>query len=433
MPNTQGRKPAARRLAGEALAIAATAISRWYPTTDVSVTPSHQKRSEKPLLGKELRYNGLEGSAMPNAGNSLKPAATSPQNLPFRVFISYSHEDADLVRVIAEVLDENGMVALYDKKGLQIGAGFPQEIINFITHAHVFMPLLTRTSLKRRWVQQEIGFAVASRVPTAPVAVNCEPGEFLYGIEAVRLRTLDRAELKRRLTRKALETCVSKYPLGGALYECAATTEERAVLLAQYARAVTLMGGSGIVRQLGGLSSYHIPAETVDHPVWQLRYGEQHQSEFHRKVLREERLALTEHAKEKGCRMVIEPNLEYQFYGGDARRTRLECLLKFLRSMPDRSCQVAMAAHGMRESITIVGDWFAAHSIYGKMGEGYRQTIFTRHAPTIAKMIEEFDRRFDQHLGGVPVGRSRRNAIAEIERRIADLSATPATQPDKSR
>jgi hypothetical protein len=323
------------------------------------------------------------------------------------------------------------MVAMYDK-GLQVGAGFPQEIVNFITHAHVFLPLLTRSSLKRPWVQQEIGYAVASHVPTAPVAIDCEPGEFLHGIEAIRLKTLDAVELGSRMTRKALETCVQK-ALGGALYECAATTEERAVLLAQYARAVTLMGYSGIVRQLGGLSSLHIPDETIDHPVWQLRYGNVHQSEYHCKVLREERRALAEHAREKGCRIVIDLSLNYAFYGGDATRTRLQCLLSFLRSMPDRLCQVAMASHGMKESITIVGDWFAAHSIYGRMGEGYRHTIFTRHAPTIARMIEEFDRRFNQDLRDIPAARSRKEAIAAIERRLAEMNATPARRASKSR
>ncbi len=345
------------------------------------------------------------------------------QNRPMRVFICYSHEDADSVRTIAEILQKNGMVALYDKEGLQVGTGFKQEIINFIIHAHVFLPLLTRASLKRRWVQQEIGYAVASHVPTAPVAINCEPGEFLHGIQAIRLKDLDKAELKKRLTQEALETCVQKYPLGGALYECAASTDERAVLMAQYAHAVTLMGGSGMVRQLGGLSSFHIPAETIDHTVWQLRYGNQHQSEYHRNVLREERVGLTEHAKQKGCRIVIDPSLDYAFYGGEAMRSRLDCLLKFLRSMPDRLCQVAIAGNGMSESITIVGDWFAAHSIYGKAGEGYRHTNFTRHAPTIAKIIADFDRRFAQHLGGVPTLRSRKNAIDEIERQIARVSA----------
>lgn len=356
--------------------------------------------------------------------------AHSPEDRPIRVFISYSHEDADAVRIIAEVLEQNGMSALYDKKGLQVGTGFTQEIINFITHAHVFLPLLTKASLKRRWVQQEIGYAVASHVPTAPVAINCEPGEFLHGIEAIRLKGLDKAELENRLTQDALETCVRKYPLGGALYECAATTEERAVLMAQYAHAVTLMGGSGVVRQLGGLSSFHIPTETIDHPVWQYRYGDRHQSEYHRKVLREERLALGEHAARKGCRIVIDPSLDYAFYGVDARRARLECLLNFLCSMPDRLCQVAIAAKGMSESITIVGDWFAAHSVYGRAGEGYRQTNFTRHAPTIAKIIADFDRRFAQHLGVVPLARSRKNAINETEHQIAGLGAEHSANAD---
>ena len=357
---------------------------------------------------------------------NLVPTVTSDRR--FRVFISYSHEDADLVRVIAEVIEKSGMEAIYDKKGLHVGSGFPAEIIHFIRHAHIFLPLLTQTSLARRWVQQEIGYAFASHVPTVPVAINCEPGEFLYGIQAIQLNTLDQAELERRLTREALENCLQKCPVGGTLYECADTTEERAMLLTQYAQAVTLMGSSGVVRQLGGLSSFHIPAEPIGHPVWQLRYGEKHQGDFHRKVLREERLALTVHANKAGCRIVIDPDLTYEYYGGDARRTRLECLLRFLSAKSDQDCEVALYDHGMSESVTIVGDWFAARSISGKMGQGYQQTIFTRHAPTIAKMIVDFDERFAHYLNGMDPSRSREAAIERIERRIADLRSTPANR-----
>jgi hypothetical protein len=369
---------------------------------------------------------------MSDAGKTKQPGAEPLNDHRLRVFISYSHEDKSLVKTIAKVIKKNGMSAIYVKKGLQVGAGFPGEIIHFISHAHIFLPLLTKTSLKRRWVQQEIGFAVASRVPTVPVAIKCEPGEFLYGIQAIQLKTLDKAELEKRLTRDALEICLQRFPLGGALYECADTTEERAVLLAQYSRAVMLTGGSGMVRQLGGLSSFHIPDQTIDHPDWELRYGDKHQSEYHRKVLLEERLALTEHAKKKGCRIVIDADLQYQFYGGDARRVRLECLVHFLRSMSDQSCQVAIAGHGLNKSTTIVGDWFAAQSISAKPGQGYKQTIFTRHSPTIARMIEEFDRRFVQHLDGLPAEKSRECAIAEIERRIAELPVASAKSADSS-
>ena len=208
---------------------------------------------------------------MPNANNTEHHAAEPLEDHRLRVFISFSHEDSEKVQIIAEVIENNGMDAIYDKKGLQVGTGFPAEITHFISHAHIFLPLLTETSLERRWVQQEIGYAVASHVPTVPVAINCEPGEFLYGIQAIQLKTLDKTELEERLTREALNTCLQKSPLSGTLYECADTTEERAMLMAQYARAVTLMGNSGTVRQLGGLSSFHIPSKTIDDPLWQLR------------------------------------------------------------------------------------------------------------------------------------------------------------------
>ena len=90
------------------------------------------------------------------------------------------------MRILSEVIEENGMSALYDdKEGLQVVTGLKEEIIHFISHAHIFLPLLTETSIKRPWVQREIGFAVASRVSTVPVAINCEPGEFLLGIQAI--------------------------------------------------------------------------------------------------------------------------------------------------------------------------------------------------------------------------------------------------------
>ena len=193
----------------------------------------------------------------------IEHPSTEPLNgHRLRVFISYSHEDKEKVRILAEVIERNGMTAIYDEKeGLQVGTGFREEIIHFISHAQIFLPLLTAISLKRPWVQQEIGYAVALRVPTVPVAIDCEPGEFLYGIQAIQLKTLDKTELERRLTVPALETCLRKYPPGGALYECADTPEERAMLFDQYARAVSDTGNFGIVRQLGGLSSFHIPDE----------------------------------------------------------------------------------------------------------------------------------------------------------------------------
>lgn len=75
----------------------------------------------------------------------------------YRVFISYSHQDAELVDRISSILEENGLQPMLDK-GFASGHGFTDQIRNFITHAHVFMPVITRESSSRGWVHQEIGY-----------------------------------------------------------------------------------------------------------------------------------------------------------------------------------------------------------------------------------------------------------------------------------
>jgi hypothetical protein len=259
------------------------------------------------------------------------------------------------------------------------------------------------------------------RVAIVPVTIDCEPGEFLHGIQAIHLKRKDKSKLSKRLTWEALNKCLEDSPPGGPVYECGVMTEDRARLLAHYAHAVAGMGGSGIVRQSGGLSSFHIPTAPLEDLVWKKRYGKKHQSDNHAAALREERLALTAHAKQKGCRLIIDPDLNFRFYGPDARLIRLQCLLQFLQDKAIRDCQVAIADLPLNESITIVGDWFAAHSISSRMGQGYRHTIFTRHAHTIANMIEDFDLRFEKHLNGIPVVTSRDFAIEQIKLKMTAI------------
>jgi hypothetical protein len=144
----------------------------------------------------------------------------------------------------------------------------------------------------------------------------------------------------------------------------------------------------------------------------------------HCRLLRAERIALELHARQKGCCLIIDPFLEFKKYGPDARRCRLQSLVDFLKSMPDSLCAVAINK-GMptTESVTILGDWFAAESVSAKMGQGYRQTIFTRHAPTLLTKIEDFDQEFDDLLRQWKWRRrdSRRLAMREIRKIIAEV------------
>ena len=92
----------------------------------------------------------------------------SNQNVTYRIFISYSHEDRRLARILANILEENGLIPMWDEN-FTWGHGFPEQIKNFISHAHVFVPIVTKASSKRGWVHQEIGYARALNIPILPI------------------------------------------------------------------------------------------------------------------------------------------------------------------------------------------------------------------------------------------------------------------------
>src|SRR5262245_24283082 len=85
-----------------------------------------------------------------------------------RVFVSYSHEDSALAEAVVRWLESNGLTPPWDEH-LIVGRGFDAQIKTFISYAHVFLPLITPSSTARGWVHQEIGYAMALRVPVLPV------------------------------------------------------------------------------------------------------------------------------------------------------------------------------------------------------------------------------------------------------------------------
>jgi hypothetical protein len=315
------------------------------------------------------------------AKQASSPIGSSEGRL--RVFISYSHEDRDLARRIAGILGECGLDPLYDHD-FRLGEGFHEQIKIFIAHAHIFLPVLTPSAGTRNWVQQEIGYAVALHVPVLPLAVDCDPGELLHGTQAIAISRGRIRDIAHRLKRESLEQWLSSGTIGPALYECAETTDDRALLLARYSNDVLGLERSGTVRQKGGLSSFHIPLATPGHEIWRLRYGPLPPSPMHCRLLREERIALTGHAEKAGTRIVIDPDLDFKEYGDRARYARLRSIRDFLAGMTDGMCEVALCRR-ISGSLTIVGDWFSARSMYLRIGEGYWQTIFTRHAPTLKR------------------------------------------------
>ncbi|MDR3688504.1 MAG: toll/interleukin-1 receptor domain-containing protein [Fimbriimonas sp.] len=358
-----------------------------------------------------------------SAAKSVGPLEGEPK---YRAFISYSHENYDLASKLAEALDNtDGVEALWDEQFAH-GQGFHEQIKNHIAHAHVFVPILTEQASQRIWVHQEIGFSMALNIPVLPIAVGELPEGLIQLKHALRLVDGDVNSIRGYLSSERIAALIERSSgRSEAIYACAEFAEDRARLMAQYAEDVMALGKHGIVRQRGGLSSFAIPTQTIGHSIWKRRYGNFTKSDDHCRNQRKERLALGRHAEARGCKLIIESDITYEKFGVDARLCRLECLLGFLQSMNNENCQVAIHLdQSHSESVTLVGNWFCAEAIAGSLQAGFRQTVFTRHAPTVMEKLYDFDAKFDELLDGhIRKQESRDYAIAHIEDLIKSLKS----------
>ncbi|MDC0934878.1 toll/interleukin-1 receptor domain-containing protein [Pirellulales bacterium] len=338
----------------------------------------------------------------------------------YRVFISYSHNDRQLVERIVAILKKNGMRPTWDED-FAFGQGFHEQIKRFIAHAHVFMPIITKASSARGWVHQEIGFAMALNVPVLPVGIGALPGQMLEQLLAVRLnRELDGA--RKLLSPAVLSGLVSRHQDPElATYQCSQLHEERSEMMAHHAEEVLSLGATGHVRQRGALSSFHIPDRVISDKIWRLRYGKQAPSKYHCKLQRRERLALEKHARNAGCSLIVNPYLDFSRYGVEAHIVRLQCLLDFLSPMSNDQVTIAINKNMEDpENTTICGDWFAAESV---SMTGPRQTNFTRHAPSMQTRIDLFEQELDLLLRKtkVPRYKSKATAVRECETLVRKL------------
>ncbi|MGO9015460.1 MAG: toll/interleukin-1 receptor domain-containing protein [Dissulfurispiraceae bacterium] len=342
----------------------------------------------------------------------------------YRVFISYSHEDRELAEIIVNALKENGLKPMWDKN-FNYGQGFHVQIKNFIAHSHVFMPFITETSSRRGWVHQEIGFATALNVPVLPITRGQVPGELLQQLLAVPFSS-DAEELRSRLNLRVFEKLVSEAQ-GSArpLFYCAEYREDRTRMMVEYSKSVLHLEEYGRVRQKGGLSSFHIPDKSPQHSEWKDRFGAFY-DESHCLLQREERKTLEKHARKEGCSLIIDPYIDFQRFGSKAGPSRLKSLIEFLESKVIDDIVVSIVSPEQRDEhyLTIVGDWFASEAVSASLDKGIRQTIFTRHAPSIRKRIEAFDEEVEHHLKeqGVKPECSKKAAIAKLQQLLTDLN-----------
>lgn len=343
---------------------------------------------------------------------------------PYRVFVSYSREDKPLARRLVDRLASAELRAVWDED-IKPAQRFCEVIKHDIAHAHVFLPILTRKSVKRPWVHQETGYAMGLGVPVLPMAVGRLPGEMLRDLQAIQVRPDLRDLTGEKLGAAIADLLARDYDESEAMFRCAGLPEMRADLLSRYTQEAMSHGAFGRLQQAGAMSSFNLPRAPLSESIWIDRDRPFRRSELLRKLYLRERLALEAYAGKHGCDLIIDPSIPLKQYEPGARKLRLETLLEFLQDPKVKDVRVAVRTRGTARNLTIVGDWFSAESVTPRPGKGYYQTVFNWHAPTVLERTREFDRDFQQLLGkaGVTDESSRAAAIEAVQRVIDGIKA----------
>lgn len=125
-----------------------------------------------------------------------------------KLFISYSHKDAKVVKDFAFSLSLRGFDIWLDEKDLASGENYTTRIFNEIHNADVYLVFLSKESLKSTWVEAEIDFALHEKIEKKRLSVV---PVLLEDVDIpVSLSNLDYVDA-RESVQKAVQKFASKY------------------------------------------------------------------------------------------------------------------------------------------------------------------------------------------------------------------------------
>ena len=393
----------------------------------------------------------------------------------YRLFFSYPRNHLRNPQRMVDVLSEKLDLEVYWDGNITPGNTFIEEIKGFISISHIFAFIVVEGSECKPWTNQELGFALAKNIPLLIIIVKDSDSstdgdqhhsrddmgpklremlgmasshqcifiqEDFSNLEAEKKADLEdsEAEMKKRADLQDLEAKMKKVNLEKLVHPMpprptlqqyiAQWPEKRTELLAEYSNREIMLGHFGCIRQKATFSSFHLPSSAAPASIWTEIDGNMKKSKYYQYLLSEEHRILEIHARSQGCRLIIDLSNHDHSAGILAVRKRLEGLLNFVENFPDQKpLNIAISEIARRSNVTIVGNWFAAISERPDP-EGYRNTTFYFHAPTVLQKIKQFDTEFhdiqiqnDVHLADKDTKGYKNYAIEKITEAIEKINA----------
>ena len=314
----------------------------------------------------------------------------------FRFFISYRHAGgSEAARQVAEALVGAGYLPDYDRDidyGEEITAAVPREI----SRAHVILPIsVGEAESPSAWVNQEIGYAMASNLLIVPVFIvpsddNASGGRFtmISGVKAIRAPTVAAAaafvagaDWKKFLSGDTY--------VGRAVFEYGTSAEGRSEVLIKVAREINLKYGDKdpdiIVRQRSSLTSFSLPIAGED-KNWAALPRYPWLNPVEREALME--VGKTYH-------LMIDPDFLGDGYEKCVQVAKLKSLRDFLKKSEDGKVQVVVKKFLPTEASTIIGNYWVLQSAAVGPSQETRHALSTWHAPTVDQYCRDFKREFE--------------------------------------
>ncbi|XP_033748376.1 uncharacterized protein LOC117333269 [Pecten maximus] len=135
-------------------------------------TPRAKQNANRPTSTVDVKNDKNKNS---KGQGSEKASSDGPKD----VMISYSHQDKEIMAKLRERLEDNGITVWVDVAGLQAGVDFLGKIGQAILDAKLFISLLSTSSVKSKYCQDEVALAYVSQKAIFPFAIHSQ--QEVYG------------------------------------------------------------------------------------------------------------------------------------------------------------------------------------------------------------------------------------------------------------
>lgn len=130
---------------------------------------------------------------------------------PPLVFISYSTKNSKEAHRIKELAEKYWANVFIAPSSVEAGNDFKESITSSIEVSDIFIPLISKRSIKSIYTQQEIGYAMANVKHIIPIRIEEVDNKDLGMIGNLHYISIESKELEKTIKKKVLKTYFDRF------------------------------------------------------------------------------------------------------------------------------------------------------------------------------------------------------------------------------